>query len=62
MWGRLLKILKETVYESKAFGLYFTDIKEPVQNSKLIELQKGIKKGELCVNYSSRNLTLKRKK
>lgn len=38
LWGRLLKILKETVYESKAFGLYFTDIKEPAQNSKLIEL------------------------
>lgn len=38
LWGRLLKILKETVYESKAFGLYFIDIKEPAQNSELIEL------------------------
>lgn len=62
LWGRLLKILKEIVYESKAFGLYFTDIKESAENSKLTELQKGIQKGELYVNYSSRNLTLKRKK
>lgn len=48
VWVTLLEILKGFVCESKAFGLDFIIIKEPAQKSKFLELQKGIKRVNLC--------------
>lgn len=43
------EILKGSVWESEAFGLDFTVIKEPAQNSKTSWIVEGYKKGEFSV-------------
>lgn len=39
MWGKT-EILKGFVYESKAFGSYFTNIKEPAQGQNLLNCRR----------------------